>query len=198
MQHKTIFCWVLLASFSAIATAADRPNIIYIMCDDLGYGDLGCYGQEVIKTPNIDRMAAEGLRFTDHYSGHTVCRPSRLVLWMGQHVGHTGLTGNRSRSLTGMERTVARQLQQVGYATGGVGKWALGNVDDPSEVNNDGHPNNNGFDYWYGYLNQSRAHNYYPTYLWENDRMVQVARQCAERQSTRPRSRFDQTRHVLT
>lgn len=132
--------------------AADRPNIIYIMTDDLGYGDLGCYGQKVVQTPNLDRMAAEGMRFTDHYAGHTVCRPSRLVLWTGQHVGHTGLTGNRPRSLTGMEMTVAKQLKQAGYATGGVGKWALGNVDDPSEVDNPGHPNHNGFDYWFGYL----------------------------------------------
>ncbi|HJN07347.1 MAG TPA: arylsulfatase [Pirellulaceae bacterium] len=149
-----------------------RPNIIYIMTDDLGYGDLGCYGQQVIQTPNIDQMAKEGMKFTDHYAGHTVCRPSRLVLWLGQHVGHTGLTGNRPRSLTSKERTVARCLHDAGYATGGVGKWALGNVDDPSEIDNPGHPNRNGFDYWFGYLNQSIAHNYYPTYLWENDQQV--------------------------
>lgn len=154
------------------ADSGDRPNIIYIMTDDLGYGDLGCYGQKVIKTPNIDRMAREGIRFTDHYSGHTVCRPSRLVLWTGQHVGHTRLIGNRSRSLTGMESTVAQQLKKKGYATGGVGKWALGHVEHPSEINNAGHPNNNGFDYWYGYLNQSNAHNFYPRFLWENKTQV--------------------------
>ncbi|TWT55422.1 Arylsulfatase [Thalassoglobus neptunius] len=152
--------------------AADRPNIIYIMTDDLGYGDLGCYGQEVIETPNIDRLASQGMRFTDHYSGHTVCRPSRLVLWTGQHCGTTGLIGNRARSLTGMESTVSRQLKEVGYRTGGVGKWALGNVDTPEEINNPGHPNNNGFDYWFGYLNQSNAHNFYPTFLWENQTQV--------------------------
>lgn len=156
------------------ASAADalRPNIVYIMVDDLGYGDLGCYGQKVIQTPNLDRLAAEGMRFTDFYAGHTVCRPSRLVLWLGQHVGHTGLIGNRSRSLTGQETTVAGLLKKAGYATGGVGKWALGNVDKPSEVHNPGHPNNNGFDYWFGYLNQGNAHNFYPTYLWENDNQV--------------------------
>ena len=153
-----------------------RPNIIYIMTDDLGYGDLGCYGQQVIQTPNIDQMAKEGMRFTDHYAGHTVCRPSRLVLWLGQHVGHTGLTGNRPRSLSSKERTVARCLHDVGYATGGVGKWALGNVNDPSEIDNPGHPNRNGFDYWFGYLNQSNAHNYYPTFLWENDQQVTLPR----------------------
>lgn len=149
-----------------------RPNIIYIMVDDLGYGDLGCYGQDVVKTPYLDAMAIEGMRFTDHYAGHTVCRPSRLVLWTGQHVGHTGLTGNRSRSLTGAEATVARLLKQSGYATGGVGKWALGNVDKPPEIENPGHPNNNGFDYWFGYMNQGTAHNYYPPFLWENKNRV--------------------------
>lgn len=154
------------------AESGERPNIIYIMTDDLGYGDLGCYGQKVIQTPNIDRMASGGMRFTDHYSGHTVCRPSRLVLWTGQHVGHTGLIGNRSRSLTGMESTVAQQLKKKGYATGGVGKWALGNVESPGDINNAGHPNNNGFDYWYGYLNQSNAHNFYPRFLWENKTQV--------------------------
>lgn len=152
--------------------ASERPNIIYIMVDDLGYGDLGCYGQEVIQTPHIDQLAAEGMKFTDHYAGHTVCRPSRLVLWLGQHVGHTGLTGNRPRSLTSKEQTVARLLKQAGYATGGVGKWALGHVNEPSEIDNPGHPNRNGFDYWYGYMNQSNAHNYYPTFLWENDKQV--------------------------
>ncbi len=164
-------------SAPAAAPARDgdpRPNIIYIMTDDLGYGDLGCYGQETIQTPNLDRMAAEGMRFTDHYAGHTVCRPSRLVLWTGKHVGHTGLIGNAARSLSGEEATVARTLQEAGYATGGVGKWALGHVDDPAEIDNPGHPNANGFDYWFGYLNQSRAHNYYPTYLWENKHQVRL------------------------
>lgn len=159
---------------ASIACAKRPPNIIYIMTDDLGYGDLGCYGQKVVQTPNLDRMAAEGMRFTDHYAGHTVCRPSRLVLWLGQHVGHTGLTGNRSRSLNGMESTVAQRLKKAGYTTGGVGKWALGNVDEPSEIENDGHPNNNGFDYWYGYMNQGTAHNYYPPFLWENKTHVRL------------------------
>ncbi len=163
---------ILLASGLCSALEEEKPNIIYIMTDDLGYGDLGCYGQKVVRTPNIDRLATEGIRFTDHYSGHTVCRPSRLVLWTGEHVGHTGLTGNRSRSLTGLEMTVARRLKNAGYATGGVGKWALGNVDDPSEVNNSGHPNNNGFDFWFGYLNQGNAHNFYPPFLWKNKEQV--------------------------
>ena len=134
---------LFLGLLTATALNAQRPpNIIYIMTDDLGYGDLGSYGQKVIKTPNLDRLATEGIRFTDHYSGHTVCRPSRLVLWTGEHVGHTQLIGNRPRSLTGMEATVAQQLKKAGYATGGVGKWALGNVNEPSEIDNPGHPNN--------------------------------------------------------
>ena len=180
MCHRQ-FALVVLATFVAMwsrhldadeKTDPVRPNIIYIMVDDLGYGDVGCYGQKVIQTPNIDRLAAEGMRFTDHYAGHTVCRPSRLVLWLGKHVGHTGLIGNRPRSLTSKEKTVARLLKDAGYATGGVGKWSLGNVDKPSEIDNPGHPNRNGFDYWYGYLNQGNAHNYYPTFLWENDKQV--------------------------
>ncbi len=167
-----LFLLTFATGLAANADAERPPNIIYIMTDDLGYGDLGCYGQKVVQTPNLDRMAAEGMRFTDHYSGHTVCRPSRLVLWTGQHVGHTGLMGNRPRSLTGMEQTVAQRLKNAGYVTGGVGKWALGNVDDPSEINNAGHPNNNGFDYWFGYLNQGNAHNFYPPFLWENRKQV--------------------------
>ncbi|MCP4885647.1 arylsulfatase [Rubripirellula sp.] len=162
----------VLYSLSGLLLAAERPNIIYIMTDDLGYGDLGSYGQAVVQTPNLDQMATEGMRFTDHYAGHTVCRPSRLVLWTGQHVGHTGLTGNRPRSLSGTESTVARLLKQAGYATGGVGKWALGNVNDPSEVDQPGHPNKNGFDYWCGYLNQGNAHNFYPAFLWENKKQL--------------------------
>ncbi len=179
-QSLTLLAPILLAALWPGRVDADdasdpaRPNIIYIMVDDLGYGDLGCYGQEVIQTPNIDQLAAEGMKFTDHYAGHTVCRPSRLVLWLGQHVGHTGLTGNRSRSLTSKEQTVARLLKGAGYATGGVGKWALGNVNQPSEIDNAGHPNRNGFDYWYGYMNQGNAHNYYPTFLWENDKQVKL------------------------
>ena len=170
--RSVFLCVVFLAGMPVVAYPADKPNIIYIMVDDLGYGDLGCYGQTAIQTPNLDRMAAEGMRFTDHYAGHTVCRPSRLVLWLGQHCGHTGLAGNRPRKLTSQEPTVAKRLQQAGYTTGGVGKWSLGNVDAPEEVHNAGHPNVNGFDYWFGYLNQGNAHNYYPTFLWENDRQV--------------------------
>ena len=170
MPVRIVFLLFVACFFPLFGTrAADpKPNLIYIMADDLGYGDLGCYGQKTVQTPHLDQMAAEGLRFTDHYAGHTVCRPSRLVLWTGRHVGHTGLIGNRDRMLTGTEPTVAGLLQEAGYVTGGVGKWALGNVDDPSEVDNPGHPNHNGFSSWFGYLNQGNAHNYYPPFLWDN------------------------------
>ncbi|MEL6108698.1 MAG: arylsulfatase [Planctomycetota bacterium] len=161
-----------LALGLTIPTLAVPPNLIYIMVDDLGYGDLGCYGQQVVQTPNLDRMAAQGMRFTDHYAGHTVCRPSRLVLWTGKHVAHTALMGNRPVYLTGQESTLGKVLQKAGYVTGGVGKWALGNVDDPAEIDNPGHPNRNGFDYWFGYMNQGNAHNYFPPYLWENTNQV--------------------------
>ncbi|MGC6465714.1 MAG: sulfatase-like hydrolase/transferase, partial [Akkermansiaceae bacterium] len=162
--------------FTAFAFAeARKPNIIYVMVDDLGYGDLGCYGQKTLKTPHLDKMASEGMKFTDHYSGHTVCRPSRLVLWLGQHVGTTKVNGNLKVALSGKETTVAKKLKEAGYTTGGVGKWALGHVEDPKEINNPGHPNNNGFDYWFGYMNQSNAHNFYPTFLWENKTQVPLA-----------------------
>lgn len=173
MTLRFFLVCLFFAAGSGASFSADRPpNIIHIMTDDLGYGDLGSYGQRVVQTPNLDRMASEGIRFTDHYSGHTVCRPSRLVLWTGQHVGTTGVIGNRSYSLSGSEPTVAKLLQEAGYATGGVGKWALGNVNDPSEVDNPGHPNHNGFDYWFGFLNQGTAHNFYPPFLWENKEQV--------------------------
>jgi arylsulfatase A-like enzyme len=145
----------------------DRPpNIIYIMADDLGYGDLGSYGQQQIQTPNLDRLAEEGIRFTDHYAGSTVCRPSRLVLWTGYHTGHTPLRSNDNYVFQPEDVTVAEILQQHGYATGGVGKWAMG------DTSNAGHPNRNGFDFWLGYLDQADAHNYYPTHLWRNAETV--------------------------
>lgn len=151
------------------------PNIIFIMADDMGYGDLGCYGQTVIQTPNIDRMAAEGLRFTDCYAGSTVCAPSRSVLMTGLHTGHTTVRGNFGKygvaGLGGGEGrvpleendvTVAEVLKSAGYTTGMSGKWGLG------EPNTSGHPNDQGFDEWFGYLNQRRAHSYYPDFIWKN------------------------------
>ncbi|MDB4756940.1 arylsulfatase [Mariniblastus sp.] len=162
----TALCFLWCAP---LLLAGDPPNIIYVMVDDMGYGDLGCYGQAVIQTPNIDRLAREGLRFTDHYAGHTVCRPSRLVLLTGKHSGNTPIHGNSNYSLPSNTQTVTTLLKQAGYKTGGVGKWALG----PPKTQ--GVPTKQGFDYWFGYLDQGRAHNFYPEYLWENNSRYPLA-----------------------
>lgn len=159
---------VTFACLAATAVSAERPNIIYIMADDLGYGDLGCFGQEVVKTPRIDQMASEGIRMTDHYSGHTVCRPSRLVLLTGKHSGNTAISSNSQYVLPEGAQTVTTLLKNAGYATGGIGKWALGHAD------SFGAPHRQGFDYWFGYLDQGNAHNYFPEYLWENGRKVSL------------------------
>ena len=139
-----------------------RPNIIWIMADDLGYGDLSCFGQKVVPTPNLDRLAGEGMRFTDFYAGCTVCRPSRLSLWTGKHMGHTPIWSNAGYQFKPSDVTVAELLKGAGYATGGIGKWAMGGVE------TSGFPLKNGFDFWMGYLDQGQAHNYYPTHLWRN------------------------------
>ncbi len=149
-----------------------RPNIVYIIADDLGYGDLSCYGQKKFCTPNIDRLAAEGLKFTDHYSGSTVCAPSRCCLMSGLHTGHAYIRGNREQKPIGQEPipdktvTVAELLKKAGYATGCFGKWGLG----PPESSGD--PVKQGFDEFLGYNCQRNAHNYYPPFLWHNDKKV--------------------------
>ncbi len=156
----------LVASSFAGASAAERPNIIFIMADDLGYGDLGSYGQQIIQTPRLDQMAAEGIRFTDFYAGATVCAPSRCVLMTGRHIGHAHVRGNAGssdmlvQSLRDEDITVAEVMKSAGYATALIGKWGLGELDEP------GHPLKQGFDTFYGYLNQVHAHNYYPEFLW--------------------------------
>lgn len=149
--------------------AAELPNIIYVMADDLGYGDLGCYAQKVIKTPNIDQLAKDGMRFTNHYSGHTVCRPSRLVLLTGLHTGHTPISQNEQYYFPEGATTVTTLLKKSGYTTGGVGKWALG----PPETT--GVPSKQGFDFWFGYLDQGNAHNFYPEFLWSNEQEISLA-----------------------
>ena len=136
------------------------------MADDLGYGDLGCFGQKTIKTPYLDKMASEGLRFTSYYAGNTVCRPSRLSLWTGKHMGHTPISSNANYHFKPSDITVSELLKSKGYATGGVGKWAMGGI------GTTGHPNKNGFDFWFGYLDQGQAHNYYPTHLWQNTERI--------------------------
>ncbi len=135
------------------------PNILFILADDLGYGDLGCFGQERIQTPHLDRLAREGMRFTDFYAGSTVCAPSRCVLMTGKHVGHAFIRGNARYSIPPEEVTVAEVLKKAGYATGLVGKWGLG------QEGSDGVPTRQGFDSYFGYLDQGHAHNYYPSFL---------------------------------
>jgi len=143
-----------------------KPNIIFILADDLGYGDLGCYGQERIKTPCLDRLAAEGMRFTDCYAGSTVCAPSRSCLMTGQHCGHTIVRGNGNVPLRPEDVTVAECLKRAGYATALIGKWGLG------EAGTTGIPTKQGFDTFFGYLNQRHAHNYYPAFLWRGEERV--------------------------
>jgi arylsulfatase A-like enzyme len=158
---------VIAAFFlSAGARAADKPNILFILADDLGYGDLGCYGQTKIKTPNLDRLAADGVRFTQAYAGSTVCAPSRCGLMTGFHTGHARVRGNALVPLRPEDVTVAELLKKAGYATGLVGKWGLG------EPGSTGVPTRKGFDSFFGYLNQVHAHNYYPDYLWRNEEKV--------------------------
>jgi arylsulfatase A-like enzyme len=145
-----------------------RPNIIFILADDLGYGDLGCYGQKKIRTPNIDLLAAEGMRFTQCYAGSTVCAPSRCCLMTGLHTGHARIRGNAQAPLEPGDVTVAEILKPPGYSTAAVGKWGLGNE------GTTGIPNRHGFDEWFGYLDQVQAHNYYPEFLWRNERQWQL------------------------
>ncbi len=177
---------VVACSSSPGDGSADRPpNIIYILADDLGYGELGCYGQERIETPHIDALARTGMRFTNHYSGAPVCAPARCVLMTGKHAGHAHIRGNDEwrdrgevwdfqamfddpnlegqRPIPDEEVTVAELLKQGGYATGCFGKWGLG------APNTEGIPNKQGFDVFYGYNCQRQAHTFYPLHLWRNE-----------------------------
>src|SRR4029078_9891328 len=140
----------------SVVIAADRPNIVFILADDLGYGYLGCYGQKQIRTPNLDRMAAQGLRFTNCYAGSTVCAPSRCSLLTGLHSGDSRIPGNALVPREPEDVTFAEVLKSAGYATACIGKWGQG------EAGTTGVPNRQGIDYFYGYLNQVHAHNYYP------------------------------------
>ncbi len=159
----------LLAVSGLQATEPARPNVIFILADDLGYGDLGCYGQTQIQTPHLDRFAKQGIRFTQAYAGSTVCAPSRCTLMLGQHTGHCRVRGNARVPLKPGDVTVAELFKQAGYTTGLIGKWGLG------EPNSTGIPTRQGFDTFFGYLNQRHAHNYYPTYLWRDEQKVPLA-----------------------
>ncbi len=173
MYRWILFGTALFISWSALWTplAADeplRPNIIFILADDLGYGDLGCYGQRVLRTPHLDRMAREGMRFTQFYAGCTVCAPSRCVLMTGLHMGHCYIRGNAKVNLRPQDVTVAEVLRGAGYRTGLVGKWGLGHE------GSTGVPTRQGFGYFFGYLDQHHAHNYYPTFLLRNETRVRL------------------------
>ena len=168
-QNYNSHFWLSIVLLFGASSSLAKPNLIFIMADDLGYGDLGCYGQKLIKTPRLDQMAKEGMKFTRFYSGSTVCAPSRSVLMTGQHMGHTHVRGNAGgdmtrQSLRDIDLTVAEKLQESGYKTALIGKWGLG------EVGQEGHPLKQGFDYFYGYLNQVHAHNFYPEFLWLNQK----------------------------
>ena len=172
---KSILC-VLVQAVSAclfiattLAQDPGQPNVIYILADDLGYGDLSCYGQKKFETPNIDALADRGMMFTQHYSGSTVCAPSRSVLLTGLHTGHTPVRGNAEiepegqAEMSGTPYTVANHFKKAGYQTGCVGKWGLGYPGSASE------PLKMGFDRFYGYNCQRMAHCYYPAFLWNDD-----------------------------
>ena len=156
-----------------INKSSPRPNIILIVADDLGYADLGCYGQQKTETPNIDQLAKQGLRFTQFYAGTTVCAPSRASLLTGLHTGHTPVRGNKGFQPEGQYPlpdsvvTIANILRNHGYATAAFGKWGLG------YITTTGDPNKKGFDQFFGYNCQSLAHNYFPDHLWNNHERIE-------------------------
>lgn len=178
----TLFLFVCiccaLAQLPAVAQSKkkdSRPNIIFILADDLGYGDVGCYGQQKISTPHIDQLAKEGMRFTQFYAGSTVCAPSRSSFLTGLHTGHTAIRGNVTLKPEGQVPlpdsivTLAMRLQQAGYATAAFGKWSLG------FITTSGDPQKKGFDEFYGYNCQTLAHNYYPDHLWHNHERIDLS-----------------------
>lgn len=162
------------ATESPTASDASRPNIIFILADDLGWGELGSYGQRVIRTPHLDRLAAEGMRFTQFYAGSTVCAPSRSVLLTGRHQGRTRVRGNSpdpiKLALLEEDLTFAEPLREAGYRTGYIGKWGLGD----RGVAATGLPNRQGFDFFFGFLNHWHAHNHFPDHLWRNEARVDL------------------------
>ena len=171
---KNLILVFFLLSPLLLQAQQDKPNIVFILADDLGIGDLGSYGQEKISTPHLDKLAAGGMRFTRFYAGTSVCAPSRSSLLTGQHTGHTHIRGNKEIMPEGQEpladsvRTFAMILQEQGYRTGAFGKWGLG------MVGTSGDPNRKGFDEFYGYYCQRQSHRYYPTHLWHNDRKIDL------------------------
>ncbi len=168
----TLCTSLAVVSCSQAGKDTPLPNIVYILADDLGYGDLSCYGQKKFSTPNIDRLASQGMLYRQHYSGCTVSAPSRSCLMTGLHTGHTPIRGNKEWKPEGQwplpeaSVTIAEMLKTKGYATGAYGKWGLG------YINTEGDPNSQGFDEFYGYNCQRLAHNYFPDHLWHNREMI--------------------------
>ncbi|MFC1758277.1 arylsulfatase [Planctomycetota bacterium] len=170
-----VFCFLLSVNHEVTADdSGSRPNVVLIVADDLGYRELGCFGQDLIKTPNLDRLAKQGLRFTQHYSGNAVCAPSRCVLMTGKHPGHAWVRNNSEMKPEGQqpipasEITIGELLQENGYVTGVFGKWGLGGP------GSEGEPMQQGFDRFFGYNCQRHAHSYYPSYLWSNAERIQL------------------------
>jgi len=183
-MNKIIALLSVLHGSAGLAFAAEnpvaKPNIVLLLADDLGWGELGCYGQQKIPTPHLDRLAAEGMRFTQFYSGAPVCAPSRCVLMTGKHLGHAEIRGNLRVAtrlpqftegqypISAESRTFAQVFQEAGYATGAMGKWGLG------PVGSTGEPNRKGFDLFFGYNCQSVAHSFYPPHLWRNREKITI------------------------
>src|SRR5690606_17426337 len=170
---KRLLTLLFLSTFQLHAQT-QKPNIVFILADDLGIGDWGSYDQQKISTPNLDKLAASGMRFTQFYAGTSVCAPSRSSLLTGQHTGHTHIRGNKEIEPEGQEpladsiRTFAMILQEQGYTTGAFGKWGLG------MVGTSGDPNRKGFDVFFGYNCQRQSHRYYPTQLWHTNQRVDL------------------------
>ncbi len=172
---RGILLSLLLAFAGAVLRgASEKPNVIFILADDLGWGDVGCFGQTKIKTPHLDRMASEGVLFTHSYAGTTVCAPTRCALLTGRHTGHAAIRANRELQPEGQEPlpagtfTVAQLFKKAGYTTAAFGKWGLGFVEST------GAPDKMGFDLFFGYNCQREAHNYYPDHLWRNREKVEL------------------------
>jgi len=187
MALRNIVTGAVIGSFMAVTAWAEefnghsaqpKPNIILITADDLGYGDLSCYGQRNFKTPHLDRLAAEGIRFTQAYAGSTVCAPSRCALMTGLHTGHARIRGNANVNLRDEDVTVAEVLKRGGYKTAHIGKWGC------ATPGSSGEPHKQGFDHWFGYVTNNEAHNYYPEFLWKNGERFQLKNQVERGVST--------------
>jgi arylsulfatase A len=180
MFSRNLLCCLTICMWCGTSQAKEPLNVVFILADDLGWGDLGCYGQEKIPTPNIDRLASQGIRFTQHYSGAPVCAPARCTLMTGKHLGHAEIRGNKQAKLKFPEfsegqlplsesaYTLAMHFQHAGYRTGAFGKWGLGSV------GSTGSPELKGFDLFFGYNCQAVAHSFYPSHLWRNKERVSL------------------------